>query len=227
MQSNRAPWPKRNMLVKHCCYWWFEVNIKPVPRCHFVNYNIAEVYFDKVSQRLTTCSRLGAFTCARNQSCTLISVKRSVRIHPTKTNAQHKLKQHICAAFFRPNYSCTMHSPPQPPEFWQLRTVARLSREMWPPCHSHSCARASSWGLKSSNLYTSKTTWLHLIKLHVGWFQRAGWFLSCPRLTAFFLWTVLKDQRGRKETPLCPPPPHLHSIVELTIVILTQMLYCR
>lgn len=71
MQSNRAPWPKRNMLVKHCCYWWFEVNIKPVPRCHFVNYNIAEVYFDKVSQRLTTCSRLGDFTCAWNQSCTL------------------------------------------------------------------------------------------------------------------------------------------------------------
>lgn len=42
MQSNRAPWPKRNMLVKHYCYWWFEVNIKPVPRCHFVNY-ITEV----------------------------------------------------------------------------------------------------------------------------------------------------------------------------------------
>lgn len=42
MQSNRAPWPKRNMLVKHYYYWWFEVNIKPVPRCHFVNY-ITEV----------------------------------------------------------------------------------------------------------------------------------------------------------------------------------------
>lgn len=42
-RSNRALWQKRNMLVKHCCYWWFEVNIKPVPRCHFVNNNIAEV----------------------------------------------------------------------------------------------------------------------------------------------------------------------------------------
>lgn len=167
----------------------------------------------------------GLHLCSKPVLHSVISVKRSVRIHPAKTNAQHKLKQHICAAFFRPNYSCTMHSPPQPPEFWRLRTVARFSREIGPPCHSHSCARASSWGLKSSNLYTSKTTWLHLSKLHVGWFQREGGFLSCPRLTAFFLWTVLKDQRGRKETPLCPT--HLHSIVELTIVILTQMLYCR
>lgn len=48
MQSNRAPRPKRNTLVKHC-YWWFEVNIKPVPRCHFVNYNIAEVWTSKAN----------------------------------------------------------------------------------------------------------------------------------------------------------------------------------
>lgn len=34
MQSKR-PCGQRGMLVKHCCYWWFEVNIEPVPRLHF------------------------------------------------------------------------------------------------------------------------------------------------------------------------------------------------
>lgn len=37
-----------------------EVNIKPVPKCNFVDYNIAGVRL-VLSQHLTTCSRLEDF----------------------------------------------------------------------------------------------------------------------------------------------------------------------
>lgn len=103
MQSNRALWPKRNKLVKHC-YYWFQVNIKPVPRCRFNDYHITRF---KVSQHLTTCSMLGPRLCL-NQSRTLISVKRSVGTRPTKNQMHRKnLKQHICVAGLIEAAPCT------------------------------------------------------------------------------------------------------------------------
>lgn len=124
MQSNRAPWPKRNMLVKHCCYWWFEVNIKPVPRCHFVNYNIAEVYFDKLSQHLTTCSRLEDFTRAWTSLALWFLWREGIR--PTKTNAQYKTKAtHLrCVSDQIKAAPCTAFLSYF--NFGGLRTVARL-----------------------------------------------------------------------------------------------------
>lgn len=220
MQSNRALWPKRNMLVKHCCYWWFEVNIKPVPRCQLQH---CRSWFDRL-QHLTTCSRLEDFARAWT-SLALWSVKRSVGIHPTKTNAQHKLKQHSCAAFQTKFKAAPCTAFPQLlnlVNFAQLRDCEKFIVTSLPLAQLRNGQQLRANCSKSIN--TSKATWLHMFKLRAGWFQRAGWFLCCPRWTAFFLWTVLKDQRGREETPLRPPP---HSIVELTIVILTQMLYCR
>lgn len=112
-----------------------------------------------------------------NQPCTVISVKRSIGIHPTKTNKHYKLQQHICAAFqTKLKLHHAQRSSATQIKFAQLRDGKNL---MWPTCHLHSCAMASSWGLIVP--INSQITWLHLFKLHAGWFQGAGWFLCCPR----------------------------------------------
>lgn len=92
MQSNRAPWPKRN-IVKHCCYRWLEVNIKPVPRCHFVNYNIAEVYYDKFANILL---RVPGYRTSFRVEPVLHTdfCKEKCRDTPTKTNA-HQTATHL------------------------------------------------------------------------------------------------------------------------------------
>lgn len=152
-----------------------------------------------------------------NQSCTVISVKRSIGIHPTKTNTRYTLQQHICAAFQTKLKAAPCTAILSYFKFCQPRTVAR-----WQKFNTTNLPLAqlrNGKQLRASSIV--KRTWLHLIKLLAGSFQRAGRFLSCPRYTAFFHWVVLKDQRGRK-IPLGPPP---HNIIELTIVILTQMLY--
>lgn len=112
-----------------------------------------------------------------NQSCTLMSVKRSIGIHSTKT--QWKLRQHICAAL----------KTKSKPHHAQLSSATQIWK------NSHSCAMEKfnvtnlppaqlhkGWQLRANcwNLYTSKNDLTPLVQTAC-WFQRGGWFLCRPR----------------------------------------------
>ncbi len=152
-----------------------------------------------------------------NQSCTLISVKRSEGIRPTKTkctiykknkqtNKKKKLMQHICAAF---QTKSKLHHAQLSSATSNLKTshsCAIARNLLWPTCHLHSCARASSWGLMVP-------IWIHIKNNLTPLVQTACWLISkgqddsCVVLgrlrSSFGLFWKIKE--ADKKHPYVPP----------------------
>lgn len=137
----------------------------------------------------------------QSQSCTLTSVKK-IGIHPTKTNAQWNLKQHICVAV-QPYFTaapCTASL-----SYFNFKNFAQLrdSDSMRITCHLHSCTRACSWRLStqiSNNLTPVCSNCMLVDCCH---FKTRMLPVVLGRLSSFRLLCKIKE--ADKKHPYAPP----------------------